>query len=107
MYIELYRHVRGNAIASPVVKIIRLQCFIIFFCPKGTSYGRGGPINFGGGSVNWKSNVLVPFLRVKNDKMAIAPHAPFSQMHQIKIIQIVILLITVQGSDYKLQKGLI
>ena len=43
--------------------------FIIYFS-RGTSYERSRRINFGGGSFDWKLEVVVPFLRVKNDRRA-------------------------------------
>ena len=39
-------------------------------------YGRDGRKNFRGGSSDWKSEVLVPFLRVKSDQRATNPHPP-------------------------------
>ena len=51
-------------------------------------YVIGGHISFEGGSLDWKSEVLVPFLRITRGWRA-TDHSPlviFSQKHQIGIL---------------------
>ena len=63
---SLLQFVTANCLIElSIVKARRLQCFIsCYLFSRDTSYGMGGGINFGGGLLDWKSEVLHPFLRV-------------------------------------------
>ena len=77
---------------------------IIFF--QGTSYGRGRCIYFREGSLDWKSEVLVLFLRIKSDRMAITPSPALSPSNTSdKIFEMTILLKIVQRSFLKKTLG--
>jgi hypothetical protein len=80
----------GGQLASPHTPFI--------FFPRGTSYRRGRRINFKEGTFNWKSRVLVPFLRSKSDQRATNPPIPFSPNTSDEKLEVAILLKIVQRS---------
>ena len=62
---------------------------LYFFSSRGTSYGRGGRINYGDGSVDWQLEVLVPFLELKVIGGQLAPSPTlFSPNTSNKIFEI-------------------
>jgi hypothetical protein len=76
---------------------------IFYFFLRGSLYRKGRCRNFKGGLFDWKSRVLVPFLRVKSDWRATSPPPPqsFPPNTSDKNFEVAILLKIVRRSYNK------
>ena len=100
MQLEL---IRGNAIALPTVKVIPIQCFIIYlFFSQRYFKWKGSSYEIQRGSLDLKLKVLVYPLGVKKDQRQLAPSPTlFPPNPYDKNFEIAILLKLVQASDNK------